>query len=1013
MPFHGSSPVFVGRSAELAALTEHAHRARTGSPSVMLLAGDAGIGKTRLLGEFARSSPTRVVTGGCLELGMDGLSFAPFVTVLRHLLRDLGRAPFDALAEDGEHELARLLPELGPVPRERREARGRLFEQVLRLLTGVAAPDGLTLVVEDLHWADPSTRDLLVFLIRNLTDAPVQVIVSFRSDDLHRDHPLRRLLPELQRLPTVDRLDLSPLTREEVARQAAAIRGGDLSPDEVATLHERAGGYPLFVESLLEDAGHDAGTLPERPRELLLAGLRRVDDAARSVIDIASVGALDGGRIGHELLAHVAELPETDLDTALRSAIDANILLVDGPGYRFRHALLREAVHQDLLPGQHTRLHLRWAEVIDAHPDLVPPDRLAVEQAHHYHAAREPARALGAAWRAARHAARSFGYAEELRMLERVIALWGRVADPGSLVDGLSLAEVFDHAAAAAFDSGEFARTLELCDTGLAELPASLRASSVPLDRGAADPTGTARSVTRGRLLRRRGLARIQLGEEAGIEDLYTALEVHPPDDGNYGFLLARLASELMLRAEPVPAGRLPAGHPLLVLIGRDGEGPVSAIELARAALSHTERHGDDCARSEALITLAALQAGDGLEAEARAAFDDGLALARAIGEASMEVRALGDLASLLRGRGEYAQARDLCLAGLERAREASLLRVCAAFVMVNLAEISVETGALREGLDQARQGLGWASSSLHRAHLNCLAGRISLALGDLDAARAAWAAVEREAISGRPRVNHALATATFTVELHQTLGDFDAALEAGLRATRDIAVERDPAYGWPLLDALARLLSPLGATDTAAARVAELRERVERPASLMEPNGPVQAALRRSIRARLADADGEAPDASRVSWQAMAEEWGRLGLPLARAEALLLAAEAAAVAGDRGGAAPLLRDAARLAGEAGAVPLERRAASLARRINVALDPSNGSTPPAPPAGLTPRETEVLRLLARGHTNAAIAAELFISAKTASVHVSNILAKLGVANRVAAAGRARELGLVH
>ncbi|GAA3734771.1 hypothetical protein GCM10022205_20560 [Spinactinospora alkalitolerans] len=1007
---HGASPVFVGRESQLQALLDHARRARSDAAATMLVGGDAGVGKSRLLSEFAERAPTgRIVVGGCLELGVDGVPFAPFVTVLRQLLRDLGRELFDALALGGEQELARLLPELGQAPEERREARGRLFEQVLRLFTDAAADGGLTVIIEDLHWADPSTRDLLIFLVRNLDTTPVQIVASFRSDDLHRDHPLRRLLPELERLATVERMDLEPLTREEVAEQAAAIRDAALDPDELTVLYERTAGNPLFVESLVGCAEIVGSLVPERPRELLLSSLYRLDDRARFVTRVASVGAVSAARIEHELLAHVAALPEPELDAALHAVVDTNVLRVDGTGYRFRHALLREAVHQELLPGQHARLHLRYAEALETHPGLVPFDRLAAEQAHHFHAAHELPRALSAAWWAAVRAGEALAYAEELRMLERVIELWERVPDAPNLVEGLCLAEVLDRAASAAFDSGVFDRARQLCDAALEELPPQHPATAPDAPDAPEDDSAAERRrellTLRALVLRRRGRTRIQLADDSGIDDFYTALEIHPAEDWRYGFLLAVLARELMMRGESVPPGGLPTAAP----VGREGEA-VSAAELAEEALTHSARHGDHCAVGDALITLATVQGNNGDIDTALQTFRRGIAAARTAAEPALEARGMGNLTSMLREQGRHGEALELARRSVERAREASLLRSIGTFSALNLAEVLYEVGHLEEARRSAQQGLSWSPSPLHRSFLNIADGRIALALGDLDAAREAVAGVHRKGAMEFSHLQHSLSAISLAIDVHMALGQDDAALKLALHAAdADADITVACGYGWPLVDSMARALC--GRHGAAQARTSvRLRERLADLVERFPVHGPIQAALRLTVLARLGDADGASPAASRAAWAEVVEAWAASEFRLAHADALLHEAEANATE-DRSAAAAMLRDASAIAKETGAALLKHRVEDLARRLNVSLDASPGAASPALPAGLTPREAEVLRLLARGRTNVQIAGELFISAKTASVHVSNILAKLGVPNRGAAAARARELGV--
>nr|WP_017591036.1 LuxR family transcriptional regulator [Nocardiopsis potens] len=994
----------VGRRAELSILLDHTQRTRSGKTGTIIVGGEAGMGKSRLLTEFARHVPEgRLIAGGCLELGVDGLPFAPFVTVLRQLIRMHG--PELTTAAGGGSELPRLLPELGAVPDDRRDARGLLFQQILLLLTAAAGTEGLTVVLEDLHWADSATRDLLVFLVRSLDTAPVQIVATYRSDELHRDHPLRPLLPELERLPDVERLDLAPLTPEEAAELAGAIRGAPLSGAEAEALYSRSQGNALFVESLAEQPMLLDSPVPERPREMLLSALRRLDERAADVVRTASVGAVSGGHVEHELLAHVCGLPHGELDAALRSVVDANVLHPTESGFRFRHALLREAVHADLLPGRHTRLHLAFAEALDALPDAVPAHRLAAEQAHHYHAAHELPRALSASWWAAVYAGRKLAHAEELRMLERVLELWDRVPDAAERTEGNDRFAVLNRAADAALEKGDPLRAIELCEEGLRDLPAE---------------GGTGVQAKRGLLLRRRAQARYDAADRRAMDDLFGALEVFPPDAPGYAMLLSLLARGCM-RAPDVD----PAEHPVLRRLldvpeqdGAPGPGVVnrrlrlSQHALAQAALDAARRTGDRCAEADALSSIGSALFNESDFEAGRSAMERGARLARELGESTVETSNHSVLAHYLREFGRHGEAVELLLEALDRLRRMGQSNSGAPFAASNLAETYWETGDLAECEEWARRGEALSPPPKIRIYLATSLVRAALARGDLAAARRAGVLLEDLDPFGQPHMQAVQLSVTARVELLLAEGEVAEAAELARTALSSGDFTTSPGYGWEMLDLFAEVLAVSAADRRVTAEgAAGLRAVVDRNIGVMPLRGPVTRARQATVAARLSEVSGASPAESARLWQEAVELWRPLPLRLRLADALLRSAEARAAAdGDRDRSAEEVREAAGLAKDCGAPVLRNRAEDLARRLGLPLDASSGA-PPARPSGLTPREVEVLRLLARGSTNAEIGAELFISAKTASVHVSNILAKLDVANRAAAGARARELGL--
>ena len=428
------APVFVGRAEELAALDAAFDRVRQGQPSAVLIGGEAGVGKSRLLTEFAARARavgvTRVLYGYCLELSAEGLPFAPFTGVLRELVHGLGTDGVAALLPGrGARELARLVPELGEpdLHGDPGEARARMFEQVLALFGRLAEGGPVVLVIEDAHWSDRSTRDLLSFLVGNqrVLDG-VLIVVTFRSDELYRVHPLRPVLAELDRLGWVMRLELPRLTRREGRELAAGLLGREPEPELMDRVFSRSEGNPLFMEALLRGGDLLGPGLPESLRDLVLADVRQLPGQTQEVLGALGVA---GQRSGHALLAAVTGLGDRALLAALEPAVSANVLVPAGDGYGFRHALIREAILGEVLPGERTRLHIRLAEVLAADPSRVAPGRAVIEQAHHWYLAHDAARALESAWRAAAVAGRSLAHAERLALLERILELWPTLPD--------------------------------------------------------------------------------------------------------------------------------------------------------------------------------------------------------------------------------------------------------------------------------------------------------------------------------------------------------------------------------------------------------------------------------------------------------------------------------------------------------------------------------------------------------------------------------------------------------
>jgi DNA-binding CsgD family transcriptional regulator/tetratricopeptide (TPR) repeat protein len=986
-----TSPVLVGRADQLAVLEAALGPSRRGGPSVVLVGGEAGVGKSRLMSEFtarASAAGARVLTGGCVELGTDGLPFAPFTAVLRDLVRDLGPDGVAELLPGGvTRDFARLLPEFGAADGDAGDivARARLFEQVLALLERLADDGPVVLLIEDAHWADRSTRDLLAFLVgRQQVLDGVLIVVTYRSDEMHRTHPLRPLLAELARLAWVERMDLPRLDRLHADELVARILGHEPEPSLADRVYSRADGNPLFVEELLCDcAGGTLSVLPESLRELLLITVRRLPEETQEVLRAAAAG---GQRVGHGLLAAATGLDDGAMSRALRPAVAANVLVADADGYAFRHGLIREAILDDLLPGEHTRLHTRFAGALEDDPGLVPPGRAVIEQAHHWYAAHDTVGALVSSWRASMQVGRALAHAEQLTLIGRVLELWDKVPDAEQQI-GASHLRVLEFSARVAGTAGENDRSAAFASAALEEV-----------DR-AAEPARAALLLEARAMARRNGVSRASL-----LDDMRAALDLVPPGvaDAARARVLITMACHVLAPYGPESAAALE-----------------EALQLARQA-------GDPGMEARALLELAALRSRDG---DDRAALEM-LGQAREIaGRASayepLLFTAINE-SHVLETMGEHARAADVARAGIASAEDYGLARSSGALLAINVAEPLLALGRWDETAEVLEHALALSPTRpSNRSALRQLAGELALRRGDL-AAAGEWVATAGSMlarIGHRSRGQYSIPVARLEIELLLAEGKPADALASAVGALDHLDLALDPRYAWPLLAAAARAAGDAVRARRADAELtgqaADLLARLHEATGTMTTRGPVQQAHQLAFRAEALRAAASAPGAQTpaaaimAAFDVAAAAWESDGQPYPLAVTLLRGAEAALAAGDRDGAAARLRRAAGLADGLGAQPLAAEIQVLARSARIRLDggTADHKAAAAAPLGLTAREFEVLRLVADGRSNPEIAARLFISAKTASVHVSNIMAKIGVATRGEAAAAAHRLHL--
>jgi DNA-binding CsgD family transcriptional regulator/tetratricopeptide (TPR) repeat protein len=824
-------------------------------------------------------------------------------------------------------------------------------------------------VLEDLHWADRSTRDLLAFLVRTLRSGRITLVASYRCDELHRHHPLRLLLAELVRLPDVERIELPPFNRSELTEYLEALVGAQVSSDAVDRILSRSEGNPFFAKELVAaDALRTEVQLPEALADLLLA---RVETLPGLVQEVLKVAAVAGRRVSHRLLVAAAGRPEAELEQGVREAIVAQVLVMDpaSDSYRFRHALLQEVVYGDLLPGERIRLHAAYAR-------LLADQGSAAELAYHCLASRDLPGALAALVRAAAEATAVFAPAAALHHLDQAVKLWDRVPAAVS-VAGIDRVELLLRAAEAAGNSDEFRHAVNLAREAVGAID------------GRADRLRMASALER---LAYYLLAFPDMGEV--LATCWRAVELVDPDPPT------------ALRAR-ITAGLARAMH----LDNRYEE----ARRWADEALTVARAAGSTVEEANALITLAALE-------QRLDNADVGVSL---LHEACTQATVASD--HLLELRAQYA------LGVLEHDR-GNLAAGAAAFEgAVALAE---------------RSGLTWSGYGVQARLLRCYAyyqaglwdqaERVSADLDERSPAAAELSAVALfvEVGRGRPEAAARLARVPeldgdreWAAYLAGGCGADLACWQGKLDQARawtsmTLAVLEATNEQWELSVIWPATLGLAAEADRAAGARADGHQ-----AALAEATEVGRALLERCHRAEHeAHSAGRQVGPEALAWLARAEaEWTRLegrsdpkawqtaveafsyGHVYEMARSRWRLAEALLGSGDRGQAIVAARAAHQTAVRLAAEPLQMALESLARRGRLDLGAGVAAEPTL--AGLTPRELDVLRLLVEGRSNRQIAERLFISGKTASVHVTNLLAKLGVHSRLQAAAMARQLGV--
>lgn len=967
----------IGRESELAQLRSALADTLLGLPQGVVVSGEAGIGKTRLLEEFlARASKQALVLPGqCVDLGAVGAPYAPIKGVLRSLISQIGADAVLEAGGPGRDALTALLPELGNPDRDTAgTGLNRLHETVAVVLETVSLTSPVVVVIEDLHWADDATLNLLRFLLRGLSSGRILVVLSFRTEDVPRGHPLRGLISELERSRSVSRIDLPRLNRSEVRSQVQGILG--TLPDEEAfdSVFSRSEGIPFFVEELVGFDETCEGDLPWTLRELLLARYERLSDDTQHFLRLLSAG---GVRVEHDLLVQVYYGDAEVLDRAAREAVFANILVADDRSYAFRHALVREAIHADLLPGERTRFHTRFAEALEA---VAGERRVATEISYHWLLAHDIAKAFPASLSAMSEARATYAYGTAAQMGERALELWDQVPDAESVAKRKKI-DLIAQTASALRNAGEGERSLAMIDLALQECPRD-------------------EALRYARLLRDKAMYLGNIGKPGSIPLLREALDLVPP--GSTGFAGTSGLGGSTLTAAELRSALLTALAGRLMIEARFVESVDVAAEALEAALAAgSDRHASIASNiyGAALIDTGEIDKGfEHLENARRLAESDTSAMLRYRVNAS-------DAEYLL---GHYSEALRIAEVGIARAHELGVERSSGIILQSNAVDPLIALGDWDQADRLIDRALTLVPAPAFSAYL--LRARIFLLLwrGETDAAAKLYRSTRSTFVAlGEVEMQIKLGVARVAAEL--LLARQDPA-QAWADLSPLVAPDHRPYPGYelPLIATAARALAairtgsnPLPAAEAAAAE-AGMRELAAGMA--FWPTSDLWMSV---FDAELSGPSGAGNDP--VSWRRAVDAVADPAAPAhLRAYAQLRLGRALAESGDRAAAASALQTAIAEADLLGAGLVSAEAHAVAERAGIPLD-GDHAKPAADATELTARERQVLELIAQGLSNRQIGERLFISAKTASVHVSAILRKLGASSRTEAAFLAREL----
>ena len=977
MPGRISCPTLVGREGELHRLQAYLD---DDAPALLLVHGEAGIGKSRLLEHAlaaARSSGAAVLTGSCVPFAGRSLPYGPITDALRPRDATTATPALTALRRELRGLLAAATPTNG-APGSDAGGQPQILETVLDGLERAAREGPIVLAIEDLHWSDAATRDLLGFLIPSRWTGRVRIVATLRTDE--EQAAVRPMLIELDRARLLDRLELAPLGEDSVAEMVAGILGQQPTPPLLEAVRRSSGGNPFFVEEMVAAARGGDARLPPNLREILLARLASLPAPVQRVLRHMAVL---GDHVPEPLLAAVTEADPVVLARRLRAAIRANVLRVDpGSGTcAFRHALMREALYADLLAGERRAMHQHVARTLasDAAERLLSPTARSLALAVHWDEAGDVARAVPALIAAAEAATTAHSYADALDLYRRCLA---RMEEnpASSAVVSMPIDELNERAGLAAFLAGDAGAAVELA-------------------RRAIDLAGTDDPERAGVLHQQLCEYLWQDGEEVeSLEVIRRAYDLVPADGspaaratvvGSWAAALnvmSRYAEAVEVAEEGIRIGRALA------------DPAVTSICLAVRGNGRANLDDVDLGLRDATEALELARASGDPNAQAMAYLDGSWTIGLIGGDAERALVLVDEWHDLQRRNG-LERHRGMWMAGVE-------------------GEMLMRLGRWREADEVLTAALRLPAVGPVRHEVALNAARLRIWQGRWD--EAALLVAEVLSIAERTVCAQFIGpTYAVAIELATWRGDPVEALRLLDEAEARLIPPEDPLFTRQLYAAAVRACADRREQlrgRRAAPGAVELVVRAEALARRARYQGVpnltarLEETLAWSAQAAAELARAESDSNSAESWRAVGDRWHRVGFAAHESYARLRETEAWLSRGRRDEATAAFeagRELASSVGAGAALAALGMVADRARlRVRTVVEDPRAS---ARPFGLTVRELEVLRLLVQGMTNRQIATELFISEKTAGVHVSNILSKLDVNSR----GQAAAIAIQH